>query len=242
MSNALHTTAFTFGLAVFLSLAQGLAAAAENTIEEIVVTADFRSRSELEMATSVTVMTEAVIKSRSAQHFEELANAIPNVNYASGSNRARFFQIRGIGERSQFVAPINPSVGFLVDNVDFSGAATIATMMDVEQVEVLRGPQGTRYGANALAGLINVKTNDPEDRFDANLKVGAADYNTQTVSAMVTGPLTEAVSARLAVGTNRSDGFYENSFLQTKRNNSQDEQSIRAKLKAEMSDNWQLNL
>ena len=95
-------------------------------------------------------------------------------------------------------------------------------MLDVEQVEVLRGPQGTRYGANALAGLINVKTNDPEDRFDANLKVGAADYNTQTVSAMVTGPLTEAVSARLAVGTNRSDGFSENSFLQTKRNNSPD--------------------
>ncbi|MDP5002673.1 MAG: TonB-dependent receptor plug domain-containing protein, partial [OM182 bacterium] len=80
--------------------------------------------------------------SRAAQHFEELANAIPNVNYSSGSNRARFFQIRGIGERSQFVAPINPSVGFLVDNVDFSGAATIATMLDVEQVEVLRGPQG----------------------------------------------------------------------------------------------------
>ena len=158
MSNVRRTPYFTLLLPVLLSLTQGLAAAAENTIEEIVVTADFRARSELELATSVTVMTEAAIKSRSAQHFEELVNVIPNVNYASGSNRARFFQIRGIGERSQFVAPINPSVGFLVDNVDFSGAATIATMMDVEQVEVLRGPQGTRYGANALAGLINVKT------------------------------------------------------------------------------------
>jgi len=115
-------------------------------------------------------------------------------------------------------------------------------MLDVEQVEVLRGPQGTRYGANALAGLINVKTNDPEDQFNANLKVGAADYNTQTISAMVTGPLTDTVSARLAVGTNRSDGFYENSFLQTKRNNSQDEQAIRGKLSADMADNWQLNL
>jgi outer membrane receptor protein involved in Fe transport len=242
MSNALHTTAFTFGLAVFLSFAQGLAAAAENTIEEIVVTADFRSRSELQMASSVTVMTEAVIKSRSAQHFEELANAIPNVNYASGSNRARFFQIRGIGERSQFVAPINPSVGFLVDNVDFSGAATIATMMDVEQVEVLRGPQGTRYGANALAGLINVKTNDPQEQFAANLKLGAADYNTQTIAAMITGPLTESVSARLALGSHRSDGYYENEYLQTKKNNAQDEVSIRGKLSAEMSANWRLGL
>lgn len=242
MSNTHCTPYFTLPLLACLSFTQGLAVAAENTIEEVLVTADFRDRNELEMATSVTVMTEAVIKSRSAQHFEELANAIPNVNYASGSNRARFFQIRGIGERSQFVAPINPSVGFLVDNVDFSGAATIATMLDVEQVEVLRGPQGTRYGANALAGLINVKTNDPEDQFAASLKLGAADYNTETISAVVTGPLTETVSGRLAVGSHRSDGYYENSFLQTKKNNAQDEQSIRGKLSAEMSANWKLDL
>ena len=242
MSNVCYKPTITLLLSAFLSFTVGLAAAAENTIEEIVVTADFRARSELDMATSVTVMTEAAIKSRSAQHFEELANAIPNVNYASGSNRARFFQIRGIGERGQFVAPINPSVGFLVDNVDFSGAATIATMMDVKQVEVLRGPQGTRYGANALAGLINVKTHDPEDQFAASLKLGAADYNTQTITAMVTGPMTETVSARLAVGSHRSDGYYENLFLRKKRNNAQDEQSIRGKLSAEMSANWQLDL
>ena len=242
MSTVCYKPTIALLLPALLSFTPGLAAAAENTIEEIIVTADFRARSELDMATSVTVMTEAVIKSRSAQHFEELANAIPNVNYASGSNRARFFQIRGIGERSQFVAPINPSVGFLVDNVDFSGAATIATMLDVKQVEILRGPQGTRYGANALAGLINVKTHDPEDQFAASLKLGAADYNTQAITAVVTGPVTESVSARLAVGSHRSDGYYENSFLRTKRNNSQDEQSIRGKLSAEMSASWQLDL
>ena len=212
--------------------------AAEQTIEEILVSADFRSRSDLETATSVTVMTEATIKLRAAQHVEELANAIPNVNYSSGSNRARFFQIRGIGERSQFVAPINPSVGFLVDNVDFSGAATIATMLDVEQVEVLRGPQGTRYGANALAGLINVKTYDPEDELAASLKIGAAEYNTETIEAMVTGPLSDSVSGRLAIGRHQSDGYYQNAFLGTKRNNAQDELSIRSKLRAEMSDTW----
>jgi outer membrane receptor protein involved in Fe transport len=115
-------------------------------------------------------------------------------------------------------------------------------MLDVEQVEVLRGPQGTRYGANALAGLINVKTHDPEGQFAASLKLGAADYNTQAITAVVTGPVTESVSARLAVGSHRSDGYYENSFLRTKRNNSQDEQSIRGKLSAEMSASWQLDL
>ena len=242
MSNTTRTPYFTLLPFAILGCMPGLAVAAENTIEEIIVNADFRGRSDLQTATSVSVMTEAAIKSRAAQHFEELANAIPNVNYAAGSNRARFFQIRGIGERSQFVAPINPSVGFLVDNVDFSGAATIATMMDVEQVEVLRGPQGTRYGANALAGLINVKTHDPEDQFAASLKLGAAGYNTNTMAAMTTGSLSETVSARLAVGSHRSDGYYENDFLRTKKNNVQDELSVRGKLSAQMSASWTLDL
>lgn len=235
----LYTTLCLFSCIGFM---QSLTVAAENTLEEIIVTADFRDRKELSTPISITVMTEEIIKSRAAQHFEELVNAIANVNYAAGSNRARFFQIRGIGERSQFVAPINPSVGFLVDNVDFSGAATIATMMDVEQVEVLRGPQGTRYGANALAGLINIKTHDPQDQFGANLKVGAADFNTKTIGAMLTGPVSEMVNGRLAMESHRSDGYYENDYLQTKKNNAQDELSIRGKLSAELSSTWRLDL
>lgn len=241
MSSNRCIPAFVLSLTL-LSLTPAVFAAADGAIEEIIVTADFRSRSDLDTPSSVTVMTEAAIKARGAQHFEELVNAIPNLNYASGSNRARFFQIRGIGERSQFVAPINPSVGFLVDNVDFSGAATIATMMDVEQVEVLRGPQGTRYGANALAGLINVKTNDPEDQFAARLKLGAADYNSNTIAAMITGPLADSISARLALETHSSDGYYENDFLRTRKNNQQDELSVRGKLAAEITTSWTLGL
>ncbi|GJM12644.1 MAG: TonB-dependent receptor [Pseudohongiella sp.] len=225
-----------------LSVAPATFAASEEFIEEIIVSADFRARSDLDTASSVTVVSEDSIRARAAQHFEELVNTIPNLNYASGSNRARFFQIRGIGERSQFVAPINPSVGFLIDGVDFSGAATIATTMDVAQVEVLRGPQGTRYGANALAGLINVKSNEPEDEFAARVKLGAADYNTYTVSGMITGPLTQSVSGRLALERHQSDGYYQNQFLGTKKNNKQDELSLRGKLRAEITPTWGLDL
>jgi len=109
-------------------------------------------------------------------------------------------------------------------------------------VEVLRGPQGTRYGANALAGLINVKTNDPEDRFAARLKLGVADYNTNTIAAMITGPLADSINARLAIETHRSDGYYENDFLQTKENNQQNELSVRGKLDAEITASWRLDL
>jgi outer membrane receptor protein involved in Fe transport len=223
-------------------LYSGISYALADSLPEIVVTADLRERNELDTASSVSVVTEQVITARAAQHIEDLLHTIPNVNYTSGSNRSRFFQIRGIGERSQFVGPLNPSVGFLVDNVDFSGAGTIATLMDVEQVEVLRGPQGTRYGANALAGLINVKTNDPADYFGAKLKLSAAEFNTQTFGAMLTGPLGDSVQARLVAESHESDGYYENDFLGKDDTNGRDELTIRAKVHVDVSDTWNLDM
>ena len=140
-------------------------------IEEIVVTADAWRRPINEFPVSVTVIPDDVIEKRNAQHLEELFGMVPNLNYSGGSSRARFFQIRGVGDLEQFDAPLNSSVGVILDDVDFSGAATISTLFDVEQVEVLRGPQGTRYGANALAGLIKINTKDPTEEFEASLKV-----------------------------------------------------------------------
>jgi iron complex outermembrane receptor protein len=211
-------------------------------LPEIIVTADLRQDSTMQTASSVTVVSEAVIKSRAAQHFEDIIHAIPNVNYASGSNRAKFFQIRGIGERSQFVNPINPSVGFMIDDVDFSGAATIATLMDVNQVEVLRGPQGTRYGANALAGLINISTNQPSSERYASIKLSAADYNTDTLGLVLNTPLTDTVDARLVVESHESDGYIENNFLDKKDTNDRDELTVRAKLAWQASEGWTVNL
>ena len=211
-------------------------------IPEIVVTADLRNDTTMETASSVTVVTEDVIKSRAAQHFEDIINAIPNVNFASGSNRARFYQIRGIGERSQFANPINPSVGFLIDDVDFSGAGSIATLMDVKQVEVLRGPQGTRYGANALAGLINVMTNDPDDSRFISLKLSAAEYGTETIGLVFNAPLTENFQTRLVIESHESDGYIENDFLDRDDTNGRDEMTIRGKLKWQVRDDWSLHL
>ena len=125
-------------------------------IEEIVVTATLREDTLGSTASSVGVVTADEIAARGAAHLEEILAAVPNVNYASGASRARYYQIRGIGERGQFDEPLNSSVGLVVDGVDLSGIGTVAMLTDVEQVEVLRGPRGTLYGANALAGLINV--------------------------------------------------------------------------------------
>ena len=213
-----------------------------NKMPEIVVTADLRQSTTMETSSSLTIVSEQVIEARSAQHFEDILNVIPNVNFASGSNRARFFQIRGIGERSQFVNPINPSVGVLIDDVDFSGAGTIATLMDVKQVEVLRGPQGTRYGANALAGLINFSTNEPDETFHSSVKLSAGEYGTQTAGVVLNVPISETLLSRFVVESHESDGYVDNDFLGSDTTNDRDELTARAKFSWQVKENWSLDL
>ena len=127
----------TFGL-VLIALISCTVTRGEDDVPEIVVTAQLRDTALENVPSSVTVLTESVIAQREAQHLEEIVAASPNVNLSAGGSRARFIQIRGIGERGQFAEPLNSSVGVLIDGVDFSGAATAATLFDIQQVEILR--------------------------------------------------------------------------------------------------------
>jgi len=219
------------------------AAAPSKKLEEVIVSADFRPAELQSISASLTVMTDELIRARSAQHLEDLLNLAPNVNFASGSSRARYFQIRGIGERSQFSQPINPSVGFIIDDIDFSGIGTAATMFDVDQVEVLRGPQGTRYGANALAGLINVRTKAPTEQLDVSIQGSIADYNTRSLGAAIGGPLIgDKLLGRLAVQQYKSDGFIENTYLNRDDTNDRDELTARGKLRLLASDDLMFDI
>lgn len=211
-------------------------------IPEIIVTADYRRRTINDVPLSLSVIDEDTIVKRNAQHLEDLLGMVPNLNYSGGTSRARFFQIRGVGDLEQFDAPLNSSVGVIVDNVDFSGAATMATLFDVEQVEVLRGPQGTRYGANALAGLINVKTNDPSESFEAMLRAEAANYDSYALGAVVSGPINERLLYRIAAQSYQSDGFIDNTFLNREDTNDRDELTLRVKLRWYPIDDLTLDL
>ncbi|MEM6543959.1 MAG: TonB-dependent receptor, partial [Pseudomonadota bacterium] len=145
--------------------------------------------------------------------------------------RTRFFQLRGIGERSQFVEPLNPSVGVLIDNIDFSGLGTIATAYDIDQVEVLRGPQGTLHGANALAGLINIRSQPPTEAFQGRINGVLGTFGRRDLGLALSGPLgSDSLLGRLSVFDHQSDGFIENAFLGVDDTNERDELSIRGKL------------
>ena len=202
-----------------------------SNIDEVIVTSDFRPSTLHSVAGSLSVVTEDLIEARAAQHFEELLHVMPNVNFSAGSSRAQYFQIRGIGERSQFSQPINPSVGFIIDDVDFSGIGSAATLFDVEQVEVLRGPQGTSYGANALAGMINVRTNAPENDAKTRIEGTAASYGSYSLGLMANAPLVKnKLLGRIAVQQYKSDGFIENQFLARDDTNDRDELTARLRL------------
>jgi len=239
----LNTARGAFFVAVAATFFLGSSAfAKEEAINEVIVSADFRDTSLLNTAASISVIDAQTIDRRQARHLEQLLNLAPNVNFASGASRGRFVQIRGIGERSQFIEPLNPSVGILVDGIDFTGIAGAATTLDIQQVEILRGPQGTLYGANALAGLINLKSNQPTEQTQGNLEVSLGDYNTQTLSAAIGGALSEDLGARIAVQQHSSDGYVSNDFLQRDDTNNIDELSLRSILDWQASADLDLKL
>lgn len=210
-------------------------------LEEIVVSASFVPMDLNRLPASVTVIDGEGVRNRGGVHLQDVLNAAPNVNFAAGASRGRFVQLRGIGERSQFVDPINPSVGLIIDDIDVTGLGGAATMLDVDQVEVLRGPHGTRFGANALAGLINIRTRQPSDQVQGYSEAGWGRYDTRHVGGALGGPLSERVSARIAWRQDRSDGYADNDFLNRDNTNNIDEETLRAKLHWRASDVLRLN-
>lgn len=215
-----------------------------NDMEIMVVTADFRSASLEKMPSSITVIDSQQIQDESAQHFEDVMNSIANFNWSGGSSRPKYFQIRGVGEQEQYQGAPNSSVGYIVDDIDLSGIGMVSSMYDLQQVEVLRGPQGTRYGANALAGLIYLKSNDPTDVFEHGAEVSLGNDDLQTFSGFSSGPLSDSgkLLYRVALQQHQQNGYRDNLYLNKEDTNGRDEFTGRAKLRWYATDDLQLDL
>jgi iron complex outermembrane receptor protein len=223
----------TAAFAASFYFASSFAVADSAALEEVVVTANLRDRELRNLPASATVLDARTLERAGVQHLQDVLALVPNLNWSSGTSRPRFFQLRGIGELEQWQGAPNPSVGFLIDGIDFSGIGMAATLADVERIEVLRGPQGTVYGANALAGLIAVTTRAPqrESSLDAKLTVG--DRGTRGAAGVVGGPIGDGETAwRVSLNKYESDGFRRNAFLGRDDTNGYDESSARFRLSA----------
>ncbi len=219
-------------------------ARADEDIEEIVVTADYRERPLAELPASASVLDGEQVEALAVQHFEELVGVVPNVNWSGDGHRARYLQIRGVGELEQYQGAPNPSVGLLIDDIDFSGIGTIATLFDIERVEVLRGPQGSRYGANALGGLVYLQSAVPSAERDGRLQLSAGGDDAFSAGAAIGGPLSDDGSAayRLSAHHHRSNGFRDNPYLGRDDTNGRDETTVRGRLRLQPSDAVEINV
>ncbi len=234
--------------AAFAAFAASAAAAvpassdAGEALDEVVVTATLRRAPLDRLAASATVIERESLRRLAPQHFADVLGLLPDLNWASGTNRPRYFQLRGIGETEQWQGAPNPSVGFLIDGMDFSGVSSIATLRDVEQIEVLRGPQGTLLGANALAGLINVSTRAAQRDFglQADLRLGSA--NARSAGLTLGGAAGSASAWRVNLERQRSDGFTRNVQLGRDDTNGIDESTARLRWQWRPSDSLEVDL
>ena len=218
-------------------------AAISPELTEIVVTATLRQTSIIDTPLSVTVIDKQTLEDAGRANFADVLALIPNLNWAGDTSLPRYFQLRGIGELEQYQGAPNPSVGFLLDDIDFSGLGTVGTLYDLDRAEVLRGPQATRYGANALAGMIYLRSAAPTDSFYSRVDLSAGDYGERSEGAVISGPV-EALDSgfRLAAQHMYSNGYYHNVYLNRDDTDAQNEDTIRARWRYAPSPRFDLDL
>ena len=223
-------------MCVLLGLFAAFSAQAESIMEEVVVTAQKREQSLQEVPIAVTVLQSETIDSAFTRNIEELQALVPSLSYRKGNtNRNSALTVRGIGTISFSIAA-EPSVSTVVDGVVMgrSGQA-FADLYDLERIEVLRGPQGTLFGKNASAGVVNIVTQRPTDEFSAYIDTSFFQDNEIRLKGKVSGPLCDRARGSLTVVKSKFDGFITNVF-NNREVNGYDHTGLRGMLEFDVAD------
>jgi outer membrane receptor protein involved in Fe transport len=198
-----------------------------------------------EVPQSTTIVREERFIEKGETNFQYEIESIPNLTWSGGSSRPRFFIIRGVGELEQYDGAPNPSVATIIDDIDFSGLGMVVPMFDVQQLEVLRGPQGIRFGSSALAGAINVHSHDPSD-FNTGTLTAMAGNDEMGAGGLAVGgavPGTDGkLQLRFSAFNQQSDGFRDNVYLSRDDTNSRNESVVRLKVRYEQSSSTSYDL
>ena len=209
---------YTFALVAAIGAAPVEAAQESgiSAIEEIVVTA--RRREEGAQLVPIPVaMSGEEMRDRAANDLTDISRITPNMDYAkSASNRgaAQVF-LRGIGQVNW--SPVqDPKVGVYLDGVYLGRPqGAVFDIMDLERVEVVRGPQGTLFGRNTTAGLVHVITRKPQDEFEAEVQVGGGNDGQINVGGIVNLPISDTLATRFSFQHRESDGYVKNNGAST---------------------------
>ncbi|WP_241229499.1 TonB-dependent receptor [Sphingomonas sp. S-NIH.Pt1_0416] len=177
---------------------------------DIVVTAQKRVEDLSKVPAAVTVVSGEEAAKRKITDFTSLVDEVPglSINYSTGGESYGLLSIRGIGGADDYKPNGSPSVALHVDGVYQSSNAYLGMpLFDLERIEVLRGPQGTLYGRNTTAGVINAITKGGSDHFEGYVDARYGSYDSFRAEAAFGGPLSDNVRMRIAVMTDQGGGF-----------------------------------
>jgi iron complex outermembrane receptor protein len=203
-------------------------------LEEIVVTAQKRKQNLQDVPLPVTAFTAADIQRRNFSNIAQLAQFTPNVIFdtttsVSGLSSAAAVFIRGIGQLD-FALTTDPGVGTYVDGVYAArSVGGVIDTLDVERVEILRGPQGTLYGRNTMGGAINVTTRRPGATLGGDMELTVGSFDRIDMRAAIDLPITSQLGLRLAASSKKRDGYVERVLVGDKLGD-EDRQAFRASL------------
>jgi iron complex outermembrane receptor protein len=208
-------------------------------IEEVVVTAQKREESINDVALSVSALDGEAMKDANIENMNDLTLYTPNVKFNVTPN-SNFVTMRGLGTGEN--RGFEQAVGLAVDGVYYGRSDyLLSALLDMERVEVLRGPQGTLFGKNTIAGALNVVTGNPEEEFRGNLEILSGAFNQHRYRGMVTAPITDTMGFRFAIIDEEKDGFIYNTTLDRMESNL-DNTAWRAKFAWHPSDVFSLTI
>ena len=208
-SALLHTTVTGFALSSLL--AAGIASAQTRTLEEIVVTAQKRAQSVQDIPLAVSAISAETIAKLGIVDTTELVRLAPSLTVAQGDNKQNSsFRLRGIGT-DVFSIGVEQSVAFIVDDVAAVQAGqAISNLVDIERIEILRGPQSTLFGKSASAGVVNIVTKAPTETFEGSIELTATDDEEYKVLAAISGPVSDNLGYRLTGHWSDREGYINN--------------------------------
>jgi iron complex outermembrane receptor protein len=213
---ALGAIAFTaFGLTAQLSVNDAVAqqaAGSTDQIPEIVVTAQKRAQNEQDVPIAITTFTAQALQDKNIVDVQGLARLTPSVNLDTaspfgGSNQVLSASIRGIGQ-DDFGINLDPGVGVYVDGIYFARTTGAnVDLLDVDQVDILKGPQGTLFGRNTIGGAINIVTRTPGDQFMIKAEASTGSFNRRDIQATMDIPFSADVLSTFTFSSLNRDGY-----------------------------------
>jgi len=193
--------------------AQDAAADADSQggLEAITVTAQKRAQDLQDVSIAVTAVTNESLQQARIENLEDLQVLVPNISFGNDFNVAKIF-IRGVGTNTS-TNGTDPAVALYVDGAVIGRPeAQFASLFDLERVEVLRGPQGTLFGRNAVGGAISLITAKPTEELSGYARFSVGNYSAFLAEGAISGPLSDKILARVAFRGNVHSGFGKNNF------------------------------